>query len=107
MVTTVSSSFYKAYLAHQELCPISTLRVEGADGRELPFSGFVECSIVLLNDCTKDFEIYVPILVVADTDYNMHVPLVVGTNIIQHLINVLRFTVIHLYMLSTLVMRGD
>ena len=83
MVTTVSSSFYKAYLAHQELCPISTLRVEGADGRELPFSGFVECSIVLLTDCVKDFEIYVPILVVADTDYNMHVPLVVGTNIIQ------------------------
>ena len=82
MVTTISSSFHKDYLSDHQLSALSNLRVEGADGNELPYTGFIECSIVLPNNCVEGFNICVPILVVADTQHNSLVPLVIGTNVI-------------------------
>ena len=81
MVTTVSKSFYEAFLEKEgALQSLDTLLlIQGAGGHHLPYLGYVEVSISVAG-CTEDVE--VPVLVVEPTLYNEKVPVIVGTNVI-------------------------
>ena len=48
-VSTISSSFYKQHFADLPIHPIhEILKIECADGNELPYEGFIETDINLL-----------------------------------------------------------
>ena len=55
--------------------------MQGAAGNYLPYKGYIETqvSVPFLSNRVLD----VPILVVSDTDYNLQVPVIIGTNIID------------------------
>ena len=84
-ITSVSESFYKSLDPVPELGDIKDfdidLSVQGAAGNNLPYKGYIETqvSVPFLSNRVLD----VPILVVSDTDYNLQVPVIIGTNIID------------------------
>ena len=88
-VSTVSEEYYKSYLSHLELHSITELiNIECADGQQLPYFGYIEATIYSEGvPDVKDAPHYFPMLVVPDSNYNHTVPLLVGTNILQHLLS--------------------
>ena len=83
MITTVSEEFYNQHLSAWELKDLeSALEIQVAGGHNLPYSGCVELSITIPKNKRS---IIVPVLVVATTEYNRSVPIVVGTNVIREL----------------------
>ncbi len=80
MVPTVSQSFYRTHLNHIIMEPLSSLVVFGPGDHELPYLGFVVVNISV-KDLVNDID--VPLLVVKDTRYNTRVPLVVGNNVVE------------------------
>ena len=85
-ITTVNDSFYKEYLTS---CPIKELddilSVEGANGQEVPFLGYIEADISF-SEHTNGLEEQVPtvILVVPNTNFNTDVSVLIGTNVIRY-----------------------
>ena len=82
-VSTVSSTFYGKEL--KDKCEIHSLlellEIEAASGHNIPYLGYVELDISI--PCLNIEEsIPVLMLVVADTDYNSKVPLLLGTNVL-------------------------
>ena len=83
MITTVTDEFYKSLSP----CPILmsfgdlNLDIKGAGGNQLPYLGYIEAEIQVsfLPNC----DIQVPVLVVPVTDYGLHAPVVIGTNVIR------------------------
>lgn len=73
-VSTCSQSFYNENLCHAQLQPISRiLKIENADGNELPYSGFVEVS-VQVPGVPNSTEHQCLLLVVSDTSYHSKTP---------------------------------
>ena len=85
MVTSIGETFYKEHLEDKyPLMQISDLlKVEGAGGHQLSYSGYVELDISVPEHSPSP--LWVPALVAPATAYNSRVPLIVGTNIIKHL----------------------
>ena len=85
MVTTVAESFWRTKLASVPLRPLQDLiRVEGANGLEVKYLGFVEVSLRMRHGIAGPEQTHrAPVLVVVDTQYNAKVPLIIGTNIIR------------------------
>ena len=83
MVTSVSESFYRSLEPQPELHELSEfgLTVKSATDTELPFIGYIKADISV--PFLSNFECCIPLLVVPDTDYNVKVPIIVGTNIIR------------------------
>ena len=85
MITSVGETYYKEHL--QEKYPLqelnSLLKVEGAGGHQLKYTGYAEMEIMVPEHSTTSF--WVPVLVAPDTTYNSMVPLIVGTNVIKML----------------------
>ena len=88
-VSTISKAFYDQHLSHIELHAIEdAIDIECADGQLLPYVGFVSVDLTpygvptleKLHDCL--------FLVVPNSNYNHHVPVLIGTNILQSLMNV-------------------
>ena len=87
-ITFVSKSFYKSLDPVPELGDIKdfyiNLSVQGAAGNYLPYKGYTETqvSVPFLSNRVLD----VPILVVSDTDYNLQLPVIIGTmpNLLSH-----------------------
>ena len=64
--------------------PIRSLNeiiIECADGKPLPYSGYVMVQVILSQDIIPD-NIF-PVLVVPDTDFITQIPILLGTNIIK------------------------
>ena len=80
MVTTVSEEFYKSLNPRPELQEDFKLSLQGPDGRLLKYFGII---IVKIELSFTEKPIYVPALVVPNTDYNLKVPIIVGTNAIR------------------------
>jgi transposase InsO family protein len=82
MVTTISETYYRKHLADRcELLELDCIiKLEGAGGNELPYSGFVEVGFCVPG---SDDELTVPVLVVPATRYNADVPIIVGTNVLD------------------------
>ena len=83
MISTISRSVLQDHFKDLEIHPVTDLlNVVGVNGSKLPYYGYVEASIRCpFADVSDDF----PVLVVPDTDYNQKVPILVGTNILEHL----------------------
>ncbi len=60
------------------------LTVQSAGGNDLPYHGYIEFDVSLPVTDTFIFEIFVPVLIVPDTEYNSRVPFLVGTNVLNH-----------------------
>ena len=83
MVSTISDHFYHEHMSHLELNPLEdmvNLSVEGADGHELMYSGYIEAHLEV--PCL-DYQEDVLLLVVPHTSYHDSVPILLGTNIIK------------------------
>ena len=85
MVTTVSESFWKSKLVGVPLHPLNALfRVEGANGQDVKYLGFVEVDMELSEGIAGREQTHsVPVLVVVNTQYNAQVPFIIGTNVIR------------------------
>jgi len=80
-ITTISHSFFVKHFPDVTIQKCSQLlRVEGAGGNSLPYSGFSEVCISLGTISQR-----VPVLIVQDTSYNTMVPVLLGTNFLQAL----------------------
>lgn len=82
MVTTVSEEFYKSIVPQPELKGLDNLglSLQGPDGRALPYISYIEARIEISFHAAA---IDIPVLVVPSTEYNTHVPVIVGTNLIR------------------------
>ncbi len=63
------------------------MKIQGAGGHQLPFEGYFECSLSIPVTKSKEVTVPTPILVVPDTSYNKTVPLLIGTNVLNQLVN--------------------
>lgn len=83
MITSVSESFYDSLQPQPVLHDISDfgLSVIGADGNQLPYKGYIEAEVSV--PCLENNTFIIPLLVVANTDYNRKVPAIIGTNVIR------------------------
>lgn len=91
-VSTLSLTFYNQYLKHLPLQSITNLiHIECADGQPLPYIGYIEASVEGKGVPTRrEEESIYPILIVPDSNYNQTVPLLVGTNILHHILDDLK-----------------
>ena len=85
MITSIAESFYD-FMEHKPvLHDVSelglSLSVIGAYGSKLPYKGFIEADIYVTSLGNASFVI--PVLVVSNTEYNKHVPSIIGTNVIR------------------------
>ncbi len=82
-VSTISEGLYK--VLNIPLHPINDLlKIEAATGDLLPYKGYVECDLYIpdLNiPCLKGL-----FLVVPDTPFSKTTPVIIGTNLLRHLI---------------------
>lgn len=84
-VSTVSEEFYKRQLPHLKLHPISgILEIECADGKSLPYLGFVEADLRVVG-IPLDHVQHCLLLVVPESKYSEKVPILIGTNILTEL----------------------
>ncbi|KAH3706353.1 hypothetical protein DPMN_065739 [Dreissena polymorpha] len=85
MVSTIRQNCYeqmdpKPFLYSLEDLQLSITR---ANGTELVYMGYIEAAISVPNISEETFD--VPVLVVPKTEYNINVPVIIGTNVIRHL----------------------
>ncbi len=87
-VTCVAESFYKQYLRHRGITSMGNLiRVEGAAGQIVPYIGYIEIDVQFPKSaCGTDAVVAVLALVCPDQAYNARLPLLVGTNVLRHLV---------------------
>lgn len=86
-ISSLGHTFYQKNFDHLPLKPISDiLKVECADGQCLPYLGYIEASLTSpgIPQCTEQFSLF---LIVPDTNYNLKVPVLIGTNILNELIS--------------------
>jgi len=83
MVSSISENFFQLLNPSPELHSISEfgLTVQGANGTNLPYKGYIEADISIPYFGNDVF--YIPLLIVPDTEYNYDVPVIVGTNVIR------------------------
>ena len=84
-VSCVSETFYNNFLSHLELRPLNTLlKIEGAGGTLLPYSGYINAQIVLPGHVIGGPKsLSALFLVTNDTNFNKTCPILIGTNIIS------------------------
>lgn len=82
MVTTLSLSGYHSMKNQPELKDLSNLGLEisVADGSLLKYKGYIECSV---KTPFSNVELFVPVLIVPDTDFNRNCPVIIGTNVLR------------------------
>ena len=76
MVSTVSEEFYRSLNPRPELHEDFRLSLQGPDGKSLKYFGII---IVKIELSFIDEPLYLPALVVPTTEYNLRVPIIVGT----------------------------
>jgi hypothetical protein len=82
-VSTISELYYQQHLACS--LPLKTINeildIECAGGSQLPYSGYIEVNINTPGS-TNNFNTYL-VLVVPDSNYKHHIPLLIGTNVLN------------------------
>lgn len=80
MVSTIGHSFWRKHFPAKPIRPIDDLlTLTGAGGDSIPYLGYVEVDIQLP---AAEIATY-PFLIVQDTEYNRHVPVLIGTNVLR------------------------
>ena len=89
--STVSTICQGMYDQHFSNIPIKSvqemLNIEGANGQSLPYSGYIEVS---LNIPKVKEPLPCLLLVVPDTRYGQNVPVVLGTNVLSTIMDILQ-----------------
>lgn len=89
-VSTISKSFYTKELSHfiemRHLNQI--LDIECAGGTQLPYEGYIEADIKTPGN--SNMETRNIMLIVPDTQYSQHIPVLLGTNVLQSMIEHLK-----------------
>lgn len=90
-VSTVSKMCYTQHLSHLEVKSLdSILKIECADGQDLPYEGYIEATLTLegtgLRTASNSI-ISGIFLVVPDGPYNSSVPVLIGTNLMTVLMD--------------------
>lgn len=87
-VSTCSETFYKENCSNLELESLENiLKIECADCNHLPYKGYFEVSIKP-RGIPRSHEQACLLLVVPDTNYNTQTPVLLGTNVLQELLNI-------------------
>ncbi len=82
MVSTITVNFWEQLEPRPELHDVSELlRVDAANGQRIPYLGYIEAEVTM--PFMMDSPMQIPLLVVPATEYNVKVPVIVGTNIIR------------------------
>jgi len=83
MISSVSEQFYQTMPDRPELKKLSDfeLNITAANGISVPYSGYIEVEVAIPH--LKDGSIWVLMLVVRDTEYNIEVPSIIGMNLIR------------------------
>ena len=83
MITTVLEEFYETLSSKPKLSSLTdfNLSIQGAGGNNLPYSGYTEAVIQV--PFIEETNIDIPVLVVHTTEYNLTLPVVIGTNVIK------------------------
>ena len=83
-VSTVSESYYREFLGQTPIQTLNNLlEIESASGDQCPYIGYIEVQIQVTSISSDPLNCLV--LVVPDTRYNCHVPLLIGTNVLKPL----------------------
>ena len=93
-VSSVSHSFFIANFSAKELVDCSQLLgIQGVGGAQVPYHGYfyVEVGMPLVDSSV--FKRSIPVLVVNDTDYNLKVPFLCGSNFLQRLLEDSSFSI--------------
>lgn len=86
-VSSITQSFYDAHLVDLHLHPINDLlKVECASGQLLPYVGYVKAEL-RATGITETSGQPALFLVVPDTRYSNDVPVLLGTNLLQSLVD--------------------
>ena len=86
-ISTVSESFYNEKLPEIKLQPLDNLiKVECADGQELPYSGYIEANLSVTDGIPGSKTTSCLFLITADTRYSKDTPVILGTNILDILL---------------------
>ena len=95
-VSTISQAFYNAHFSDQPKYPVEDiLRIECADGNDLPYDGYVELDLSIATKKGKTNNMILPsclFLIVPDSKYNAQVPVLIGTNILSSYMDELQYT---------------
>ena len=81
-VSTISEGFYNQHLSQIPLQSLSyLLNIECADGQQLPYKGYVEADLQLHGSADTNTHPGL-FLVIPDSEYHNHVPVLIGTSIL-------------------------
>ena len=84
MVSTITSQYWNENFPDQPVHPLDDLlTLSGAGGSEIPYRGYVEVNTKLPGLDASPF----PFLVVEETEYNSRVPVLIGTNILNKILD--------------------
>ncbi len=87
-ISSIAYNFYKENFSSYELHDVSSLlKVETVAGTNLPFHGFCEFEISFQLSEESCFKKVIPFLVVPDTNYNQKIPILIGTNVLNHVVS--------------------
>ena len=86
-VSLVSESFYLEHL-NCHMKPVGDiLNIECADGQNLPYKGYIETELVIQKGLPDFKPLPCLLLVTPDTQYSSRTPIILGTNVLQELMN--------------------
>ena len=88
-LTTMSKSFFEQKFTGTKLISLQNiLKIQSVGGTSLPYHGYFDAQINLPISDRHTLDMSVPIVVVPDTSYNIKVPLLLGTNVLNNLLSV-------------------
>ena len=83
MVSTITSQYWSEHFPDQQVHPLDDLlTLSGAGGSDIPYRGYVEIDTKLPGVDASPFP-----LVVEETEYNSRVPVLIGTNILNKILD--------------------
>ena len=86
-ISTMTEAFYQEHLQHLPIHPVENiLTIECADGSALPYKGYVEVDLVAPGIHFGNPALPSLLLVVPGNSYSRRVPLLLGTNILEPLL---------------------
>ena len=82
-ITTVAHWFYDQHFKDSDMETIEDfLDIKLADGKALPYLGIVLLHLVF-PDVGETISFVTPVVIVSDTDFNKHLPVLLGTNVME------------------------
>ena len=92
-VSVVAEKFYNEHLSQIPINPIGDiLNIECADGKQLPYIGYIESDIAVNSGLPSAKPQPCLLLITPNTKYSERTPVIIGTNILQELLDDCRQT---------------